>query len=41
MTLEEILVAKEGENYEFKKAERHFEFIELCKYASALSKLGG
>lgn len=41
MTLEEILVAKEGENYEFKKAERHFEFIELCKYASALSNQGG
>ena len=30
MTLEEILVAKEGENFEFKKTERSFR----CLYAA-------
>ena len=41
MTLEEILVAKEGEHFEFKKAENRFDYTELQKYMSALSNEGG
>ena len=41
MTLDEILKAKEGENFEFKTAKNNFEFAELLKYASALSNGGG
>lgn len=41
MTIEEILVAKEGENFEFKTAKNHFEYLELQKYASAISNNGG
>ena len=41
MTLEEILVAKEGERFEFKKAETRFDYTELKKYVSALANRGG
>jgi ATP-dependent DNA helicase RecG len=41
MTLDEILVAKEGENFEFKRAENAFSYTELQKYASALANEGG
>ena len=37
MTLEEILAAKEGENFEFKTAENRFSYTELQKYACAIS----
>ena len=36
-----LLEAKEGENIEFKKAERTFEFDELVKYACAIANCGG
>lgn len=39
--LEWLLDAKEGENIEFKKAEKSFEFDELAKYACAISNRGG
>ena len=41
MTVEELLVAKEGEHFEFKKAEHRFDYTELQKYASAISNEGG
>lgn len=41
MTIEEILTSKEGEHFEFKKAENRFSFTELQKYASALANEGG
>lgn len=34
MTVEEMLTAKEGENFEFKTAENRFSYTELQKYAS-------
>lgn len=37
MTIEEMLIAKEGENFEFKTAENRFSYTELQKYASAIS----
>lgn len=37
MTIEEILIAKEGENFEFKTAENRFSYIELQKYVCAIS----
>jgi len=41
MTVEEMLTAKEGENFEFKTAENRFSYTELQKYASAISNEGG
>ena len=41
MTIEEILTAKEGENFEFKMAENRFSYTELQKYACAISNEGG
>lgn len=41
MTVEEILTAKEGENFEFKTAENRFSYTELQKYACAISNEGG
>ena len=41
MTIEEIVTAKEGENFEFKTAENRFSYTELQKYASAISNEGG
>lgn len=41
MTIEEILTAKEGENFEFKTAENRFSYTELQKYACAISNEGG
>ena len=41
MTVEEILTAKEGENFEFKAAENRFSYTELQKYACAISNEGG
>ncbi len=41
MDVKELLDAPEGEHYEFKKAEKSFEFDKLAKYASALSNRGG
>lgn len=41
MTLQEILEAKEGEHFEFKKAENRYSYTELQKYASALANEGG
>ena len=40
-TLEELLNAKEGENYEFKEAKNSFEFDDLARYSCALSNEGG
>ena len=39
--IEWLLDAKEGENVEFKKAQKAFEFDELAKYACALANRGG
>ena len=39
--IEEMLTAKEGENFEFKTAENRFSYTELQKYASAISNEGG
>ena len=41
MNIEEILTAKEGENFEFKTAENRFSYTELQKYACAISNEGG
>lgn len=41
MTLEEILIAKEGEHFEFKTAENRYSYTELQKYASAIANEGG
>ena len=41
MTLEEILDAKEGEEFEFKEAKNSFEYDKLVKYACAISNHGG
>lgn len=41
MTLDDILIAKEGENFEFKEAKNRFDYGELVKYACAMSNLGG
>lgn len=41
MTIEELLKLKEGENYEFKEAKRHFEFDRLAQYGCSLSNEGG
>ncbi len=41
MTIEEMLTAKEDENFEFKTAENRFSDTELQKYASAISNDGG
>ena len=41
MTIEEMLTAKEGENFEFKTAENRFSYTELQKYACAISNEGG
>ena len=41
MTIEEILTAKEGENFKFKTAENRFSYTELQKYACAISNEGG
>ena len=41
MTVEEMLTAKEGENFEFKTAENRFSYTELQKYVSAISNEGG
>lgn len=37
----ELLNAKEGENVEFKEAKNSYEFVNLAKYACAVSNLGG
>jgi len=39
--LEEFMVDKEGENFEFKEAKRSFHFEELGKYCAALANEGG
>lgn len=41
MTLEELLVGKEGERCEFKTAGTRFSYTDLQKYASALANRGG
>ena len=41
MTLDEILEAKEGEEFEFKEAKYSFEYDKLVKYACAISNRGG
>ena len=41
MRIEDILVAKEGERFEFKAAGTRFSFTELQKYVSAISNEGG
>lgn len=41
MRIEDILVAKEGERFEFKAAGNRFSFTELQKYVSAISNEGG
>lgn len=41
MTLDDILIAKEGENFEFKEAKNRFDYGELVRYACAMSNLGG
>ena len=41
MNISELLLAKEGENIEFKEAKNHFDFEELVKYACAISNAGG
>jgi len=40
-TIEELLKAPEGEQYEFKEAKNKFDFQELIKYCCALSNCGG
>ena len=41
MTLDEIIEAKEGEEFEFKEAKNSFEYDKLVKYACAISNRGG
>ena len=41
MTLDEIIVAKEGERFEFKEAKHSFSFDKLLQYLCAYSNLGG
>lgn len=41
MSIEEILTAKEGEEFEFKEAKNSFEYDKLVRYASAISNRGG
>lgn len=41
MRIEDILVAKEGERFEFKAAGNRFSFTELQKYVSAVANEGG
>ena len=40
-TIEELLNAPEGEQYEFKEAKNNFDFKELLKYCCALANCGG
>ena len=40
-SIEELLKAPEGENYEFKEAKNKFDFQEALKYCCALSNCGG
>lgn len=40
-TLQELLDAKEGENVEFKRAEKNYDFEKLVKYACAIANCGG
>jgi len=39
--LEKLIDAIEGERAEFKLAESHFSFTDLCKYVAALANEGG
>lgn len=39
--LEQWINAKEGESVEFKLAENHFSFTDLCKYVAAIANEGG
>lgn len=41
MTIQELLNAPEGENFEFKEAKRSFEFDKLVRYACAIANSGG
>jgi len=41
MTIEELLDAPEGENFEFKEAKNSYEFDKLVKYSCALANRGG
>ena len=41
MTIEELLEAKEGEQYQFKEAKRHFDFNEAARCCCALANCGG
>jgi len=40
-TIEELLNAPEGEQYEFKEAKNRFDFQELAKYCCALANCNG
>ena len=39
-TIEELLIASEGEHYEFKEAKNKYEFTEVLKYCCALANCG-
>ena len=41
MTIEELLSAKEGEQYQFKEAKRHFDSAEAARCCCALANCGG
>ncbi|MDR2589412.1 MAG: ATP-binding protein, partial [Oscillospiraceae bacterium] len=41
MTLQEIITSKEGDHFEFKKAENRYDIDEGAKYLSAMSNHGG
>lgn len=41
ITIEELLEAKEGEQYQFKEAKRHFDFGEATQCCCALANCGG
>lgn len=40
-TIEELLKAKEGEEYQFKEAKRHFDSNETARISCALANCGG
>ncbi len=41
MTLEELLNAKEGEQFQFKEAKRHFDSVDAARCCCALANCGG
>ena len=41
LTIDELLIAKEGEQFQFKEAKRRFDSDEAARICSALANCGG